>query len=68
MARHNGWLELGFERTFFLNELTARGFQIAEHRAPDLGAHGTMIVATAPSIFSVVMGKRRVVPRGNPGF
>ncbi len=46
MARHAGWLELGFDRTFFLDQLTARGLTVTEHVRPDLGAYGTMIIAT----------------------
>jgi SAM-dependent methyltransferase len=47
MARQFGWLELGFEHGYFLNQLTSRGFHVAEHKSPDLGAFGTMLVATA---------------------
>jgi SAM-dependent methyltransferase len=46
MARYAGWLELGFERTFFTNVLHSRGFEVVDHAAPELGAYGSLTVAT----------------------
>jgi SAM-dependent methyltransferase len=49
MARANGWLELGYQRAFFVDALRARGFEVVEHAAADLGAHGTLLVASLPA-------------------
>jgi len=46
MTRYAGWLELGFERQFFYNELEARGLQVTTHAEPSLGPYGHLIVAT----------------------
>jgi len=46
MARSVGWLELGFEREFFYRQLAIRGFEVEDHRSSELGAYGTLIVAT----------------------
>lgn len=46
MARHVGWLELGFQKQFFLGELTSRGFAVTEHATTHYGAYGSIIVAT----------------------
>lgn len=46
MARHSGWLELGFERTFFEAQLAARGFTVSEHHEPQLVGYGSLLVAT----------------------
>ena len=45
MSRHAGWLELGFDRSFFYRELNARGFAITERRTHDLGAYGSLQIA-----------------------
>ena len=45
MARHAGWLELGFERSFMYRELRARGFRLEEMVSPELGGYGTLLVA-----------------------
>ncbi len=42
MAKQEGWLELGFQRSFMYRELNARGFAISEHSDPALGPYGTM--------------------------
>jgi SAM-dependent methyltransferase len=45
MARATGWLELGFERSFFIGELRRRGLHVLERVAPELGPYGQMIIA-----------------------
>lgn len=45
MTRYAGWLELGFERGFFNDELAKRGLTSEVHWEPSLGAYGHMIVA-----------------------
>jgi SAM-dependent methyltransferase len=44
MARQEGWLELGFRRSFFHEQLLARGFTITEHGDPSLGPYGSLLV------------------------
>lgn len=48
MARHVGWLELGFDRTYFDAELARRGFSVEHHSVADIDAYGNPIVATVP--------------------
>jgi SAM-dependent methyltransferase len=45
MARHAGWLELGFERSFMYRELRRRGLRLGEASAPELGGYGTLVIA-----------------------
>lgn len=45
MARRFGWLELGFERSFFLGHLRSRGLSVTETRKDGLGSYGYMITA-----------------------
>lgn len=46
MARHVGWLELGFERAFFYEQLGARGFEVRDLRSDQFGAYGSLVIAT----------------------
>ena len=46
MTRYAGWLELGFDRKFFDDELRQRGLQVSVHWEPSLAAYGHMIVAS----------------------
>lgn len=46
MARHVGWLELGFDRRCFTNQLEARGFAVDSRAVDHLGAYGTLTTAT----------------------
>lgn len=44
MSSQAGWLELGFDRAFFHDQLNRRGFELEEQVLPHLGAHGTFLV------------------------
>jgi SAM-dependent methyltransferase len=46
MAAQHGWLELGFSRPFFEDQLRRRGFDVVWEVRPELGAYGTFLTAT----------------------
>lgn len=46
MTRYAGWLELGFDRKFFDDELRRRGLHVSVHWEPSLAAYGHLIVAS----------------------
>ncbi|MCU1500243.1 MAG: Methyltransferase type 11, partial [Acidimicrobiales bacterium] len=46
MTRHAGWLELGFNRSYFRRELNARGFRLEHHSIDAFGEYGTLEIAT----------------------
>jgi SAM-dependent methyltransferase len=45
MSRHAGWMELGFDRSFFYREMNARGFAMEHRLSPELGSYGTLDIA-----------------------
>jgi len=45
-ARANGWLELGFEESFFVRTLMRRGWAVRKRMLPAAGAYGVVYVAT----------------------
>jgi SAM-dependent methyltransferase len=45
MAAQQGWLELGFRRDFFTEQLESRGFEVGWEVLPWLGAYGTVLTA-----------------------
>jgi 2-polyprenyl-3-methyl-5-hydroxy-6-metoxy-1,4-benzoquinol methylase len=49
MTAQEGWLELGFSRTFIEPELAARGYVTEWSHLEHLGAYGTFMVATLRS-------------------